>query len=65
MERHTATIRVEVTSESQEARDLLLAQLIKGLNKRSTALALPDIGSAVMRRATLSRVRPAARKAKK
>jgi hypothetical protein len=59
MKRYVANIRVELSSESKESLDCLLETITDRLNKKPRpAMTFIDVGSAELRRATLSRVRP-------
>jgi hypothetical protein len=65
MKRYTATLRVDLTAESTEARDYLLDIIADGITKKRPAVRFVDVGSAQVSKATLSRVRPKQTGAKK
>lgn len=59
MKREIANIRVELVSESPEARDYLLDTMVERINKKPPGVTFEDQGTAKVKRAKVSRVRKA------
>jgi hypothetical protein len=69
MKRYTATIRVDLVADTPEARDFLLASMVRELGEPERIVYAGGygkpgvgVGSALSKRVALSRVRPTAKR---
>jgi len=61
MKRHIATLAIEVSAETTEARDFLVATIADDLNATLPCVTYRGMKTANVRRARVSRVRPVRR----
>lgn len=59
LKRYVATVRVEVEASALEARDFLLEMLASDITKHQPTVQSIGAGAAIVRKASVSRVRPA------